>query len=226
MIKFLEREMQPILFKDRTEAGRKLGKELKGYKDQNPVVLAIPAGGVPVAVEVAKFLECPLDLVIVRKIQYPWTTEAGFGAATADGIVWLGPEAEKLPPEIVKAQTQKALKEVKHRVKVFLGKRKETNLAAKTAILVDDGLAAGSTMMAAIKSVRKKKPAKIFVAIPTASAGAVNLLKNHADGIIDLYVHPEGLPFAVASSYKNWYDLTDEEVKEYLKMKGEKNEVF
>ena len=85
---------------------------------------------------------------------------------------------------------------------------------------MDDGLATGSTMIAAVRTIRKKKPSQIIVATPTASEGAVELLKNEADKVITLYQHPKDLPFAVASSYRKWHDLTDEEVKKYLKMKG------
>lgn len=206
----------PVLFKDRIEAGKKLGQELKKLDLENPIVLAIPSGGVPVGVEVAKILKCPFNLVVVRKIQFPWTTEAGFGAVAFDGTLYLGPQVEELPEEIVKIQTKKALEEVKHRQKEFLEGRKEIEISGKTVILIDDGLATGSTMFVAIKSIRKRNPAKIFVAVPTSSEGAVDLLKNEADKIITLYKHPVSFPFAVASSYQEWHDLTDEEVKSYL----------
>jgi len=210
----------PILFQNRLEAGMKLGQELKKLALKNPVVLAIPSGGVPVGKEVTKILKCPFSLIIVRKIQFPWTTEAGFGAVAADGTFYLGPDAKKLPNKVVEAQTQKAVKEVKHREKEFLKGRKKVNVKGKTTILVDDGLATGSTMIAAVRTIRKKKPSQIIVATPTASEGAVELLKNEADKVITLYQHPKDLPFAVASSYRKWHDLTDEEVKKYLKMKG------
>lgn len=206
----------PVLFKDRVEAGRKLGQELRKLNLKNPIVLAIPSGGVPVGIEVAKILNCPFDLIIARKIQFPWTTEAGFGAVTADEVFYLKEEKRRLPPNLIKIQTQKALQEVERREKEFLKRRKGEKISGKTVILVDDGLAAGSTMMVAIKSIRLEKPAQIIVAVPTASASSVKLLKGQADKIISLHVHPEGLPFAVASSYKNWHDLTNYEVKGFL----------
>lgn len=209
----------PVIFKDRVEAGKRLGQKLKKLKIKDPFVLAIPSGGVPVGKEIAKILNCPLDLLIVRKIQFPWTTEAGFGAIAADGTVYLGPTARDLSQAIIKRQSQKAQEEVKQREKLFLKGRKRPNLKDKTVILVDDGLAAGSTMFTAIQLVNKKKPVKIIVATPTASAGAVNLIKKLTDQIIALYRHPKNLPFAVASSYEKWHDLTDEEVLEYLDQK-------
>jgi len=207
----------PILFKDRLEGGQKLASELKKLNLKNAVVLAIPAGGVPVGLEIAKALKCPFDLIIVRKIQFPWTTEAGFGAVASDGTSFIGPMAEQLTPEEIRNQTQKAIDEVKHREKEFLKGRERPEIKGKTAILVDDGLATGSTMFEAIKSARKKSPNQIIIAAPTASGGAVKLLESEADKIVTLYQHPKGQPFAVASSYQEWHDLTDKEIKEYLK---------
>lgn len=205
------------IFKDRVEAGKKLGEKLKKLNLENLVVVAIPSGGVPVGKEVAKSLDCPLDLIIVRKIQFPWTTEAGFGAVAADGTLYLGPEAEGFNEKIVKEQIKKAIKKVKHREELFLRERKKIDLKNKTAILIDDGLAAGSTMLTAVQSIQKRKPKKIIVAVPTASANAVRLIKPHVNQLISLYIHPQNLPFAVASSYQNWRDLGDEEVLSLIK---------
>jgi len=210
----------PVLFKDRLQAGQKLGQKLKELKIKNPLVLAIPSGGVPVGKEVATILKAPLSLVIARKIQFPWTTEAGFGAVAADGTLYLGPAAENLPEEIIEEQTEIALNEVKYRQKEFLKTTKRINLKNKTVILVDDGLASGATMLVAVRSVKKQKPAKIIVAVPTTSWSAFQLIKEelgNGGDIISLYVHPRNLPFAVAFSYQEWHDLSDEEVKEYLK---------
>lgn len=207
----------PAIYKDRVEAGKKLGLRLKTLSLENPVVVVIPSGGVPVGKQVAKVLNSPLDLIIVRKIQFPWTTEAGFGAVAADGTIYLGPDSKRLDDKTVKEQTEKATKEVKYREKEFLKRRKKVDLKGKTAILIDDGLAAGSTMLTAVESIRKKKPKKIIVAVPTASQNAVSLIKPHVDKLISLYIHPENLPFAVASSYQSWHDLTDKEVLSFIK---------
>lgn len=206
----------PTLYRDRTEAGQRLGQELQGLELENAVVVAIPAGGVPVGAELARILGAPLDIIIARKIQFPWTTEAGFGAVVSDGTAYLGPHSRNLPRQVVEAQTQKAIQEVQHRKKEFLEGRKETELSGKDVILVDDGLATGSTMLAAVTSVKKKGPRRVIVAVPTASGAAVRLLEPHVDQLISLYVHPRHMPFAVASAYQNWYDLTDQEVKKYL----------
>nr|MBC7245225.1 phosphoribosyltransferase [Chloroflexota bacterium] len=205
-----------MLFRDRVEAGKKLAQKLLELKLSDPLILAIPAGGVPVGAQIAKALGAPLDLMIARKIQFPWTTEAGFGAVVSDGTVYLGPHSAHLPRTVVEAQTEKARREVEHRMREFRGDRAPVDLAGKEVILVDDGLATGSTMLAAVQSVRKKQPKAVIVAVPTASGTAVKLLKPHVEALIALYVHPEHLPFAVASTYEHWYDLSDDEVKQYL----------
>jgi putative phosphoribosyl transferase len=207
---------QPTLFTDRTEAGKQLARQLQELQLENAVVLAIPAGGVPVGREIARSLGAALDLIIARKIQFPWTTEAGFGAVVSDGTVFLGPHSHSLPREVIEAQTRKAQSEVEHRKKEFLGERAETDVSGKAVILVDDGLATGSTMLAAVQAVKKKGAKEVIVAVPTASGTAVRLLKPNVDRLISLYVHPEQMSFAVASSYLHWHDLTDQEVKQYL----------
>lgn len=155
--------------------------------------------------------------IIVRKIQFPWTNEAGFGSVAADGTIYYSPDSQNLSREVIDLQTKKAIREVKHRVKECLKGRKRIELVGKTVVLVDDGLAAGSTMLTAIKSVKKKNPRKIIVAVPTASENAFDLINPHVFKLISLYVHPKNLPFAVALSYQEWHDLTDLEVKEYLR---------
>lgn len=207
----------PAIYKDRTEAGKKLGQKLKQLDFENVVVLAIPSGGVPIGKEVAKILNSPLDIIVICKIQFPWTTEAGFGAAATNGIVYLNSLSERLPQKIVNIQTGKAQAKVKRRESKFLKERRRVKVKGKTVILVDDGLAAGSTMLVAVQSVKKKQPTRIIIAVPTASEGAVKVIKPYVNKLISLYIHPKDFPFAVASSYQRWHDLTDQEVKDYLK---------
>jgi len=209
----------PVLFKNRSEAGQKLAQKLKKLALKNPVVFAIPNGGVPVGVKIAQSLKCPLELVIVRKIQFPWTTEAGFGAISPDGTLYLNPHAEELDPQTIKTQAQKTLQQIRKREKELLPvKKRSLNLKDKTVILVDDGLATGITMMAAIGFLQKKQPARIIIAVPTASDEALKLLKNQVQKLITLYQHPQNWPFAVACSYEEWHDLTAQEVKRYLRL--------
>ncbi len=208
-----------MIYKDRTEAGQKLAKELEKYKDKNVIVFAIPNGGVPVGFEIAKKLECSLDVMIVRKILYPWTTEAGFGAVDPEGGVIL----EKgiltqlgITKRIIDAQVEKAKQQLKGKIKKFRKEKTYPELRGKTAILVDDGLATGYSMLVSLRFLKKKKPDKIIVAVPTASQGAYEKIKKETDEIVCPDVR-SGFPFAVADAYKKWHDVPDEEVLEYLK---------
>ncbi len=206
-----------FVFEDRTDAGKKLAALLKKVLLKDPVVLAIPSGGVPVAVEVAKALNAPLIPLVVRKIQLPWDTEAGFGAVNQFGDVFLHKEIIEslgLTAEEVQVQTQKAVKSVRKRLDLF--KVKELpSLHGKEAIIVDDGLASGYTMLAALEAVKRLKPDKIIVAVPTCSASSAALIVP----LVDLLVcanYRRGLPFAVADAYRNWRDLNEEEVLKIL----------
>lgn len=208
----------PVIFKDRLETGKKLAREVARLKLVSPIVLAIPCGGVPVGAEIAKKLKCPLNLIILRKLQIPQNPEAGFGAITSDGTVISNPEIAPflgLSEEEIDLIVKKTIAEIKRREKVF-GVVK-SNLINKSVILVDDGLASGYTMLAAVRSIKKQKAKAIVVAVPTASGRAVQLIKSEIDKLICLYEHPADLPFAVASSYKNWHDLEDKEVSEILR---------
>lgn len=212
------------VFKDRIEAGQKLAKELENYKDKDVIVFAIPNGGVPVGFEIAKKLDCPLDVIIVRKILYPWTTEAGFGAVDPEGGVILEKSIIKqlvLSKKAIDTQIEKAKEQLEEKIKKFrkarlTGKEKTyPELTGKTAILVDDGLATGYSMLLSVKFLKKKKAEKIIVTVPTASQNAYEKIKKEADQIICPDVR-SGFPFAVADAYEEWYDVPDEEVLEYL----------
>lgn len=206
------------IFKNRTEAGRRLAKKLEEFKNGNIIVFAIPNGGVPVAYEIAKVLNASLDLLIIRKILYPWTTEAGFGAIDPDGTVILEKnliEKDFLSNKDVKMQTKKAREQLKLKIKKLREKDKYPDLNKKIAVVVDDGLATGYSMLLAIRFLKKRKPEKIVVVVPTASYGAYEKVKKEADRVICPNVKKE-LPFAVADAYSNWYDVPDEEVLGYL----------
>ena len=213
------------VFKDREEAGKKLAEFLKNKlkERENLVVLAIPRGGVPIGCIVARELGAELDLVIVKKIPVPWDPEAGFGAITPDGdifvddriIAYLG-----LDKKTIRQLADEVLSEIRRREKAFLGDRSRVSLEHKSVVLVDDGLATGYTMLAAVKYAKKRNPKNIFIATPTASGGALSRLAKHVDTIFCLNVRA-GIPyFAVADAYVYWTDLTDEDVIEYLRKFG------
>lgn len=203
------------VFRDRFQAGKLLADKLHEYSgNPNVIILALPAGGVPVGYTVAKELAVQVDVIIVRKIQIPWNTEAGFGAITWDGKILLNEDLVKqldLTEEEIESAIQKTKSNVQERLRKFRDDKPAPNLADKVVILVDDGLASGFTMLAAARSVRESKPKKIIVAVPTASLGAIEMLSPAVDVIVCLNVR-SGPSFAVAEAYENWYDLTDDEV--------------
>ena len=206
--------MDAELFRSRSDAGKRLAERLLDYEGQDAVVLAIPRGGVPVGAEVAKRLNARLDVIIPRKIPIPWNPEAGFGAITADGTIVLNQRMVKslgLSKEEIQAIADEVREEIERRTKEYRDEMPPPDVRGKTVILVDDGLASGYTMLAAIESVRKHGPAKVIVAVPVASSGAARLVSPRTDGMVAL-VTSERLPFAVAEFYREWRDLTDEEV--------------
>lgn len=207
-----------VLYQDRNDAGKKLAEELKEYKGKNVLVFAIPRGGVPVGYEVAKFLETSLDVIVARKLHIPWEPEAGFGALAPDGTMILNEEMVVdfgIDKKTIEEVKDEVLKEIKRREKIYREEKPFSEIKNRTVIIVDDGLASGYTMIAAVKFLRKMKPTKIVVAVPTASENAYNEVKKIADEVISLYVQ-KGYPYAVASFYQEWHDLTDEEVIKYL----------
>jgi putative phosphoribosyl transferase len=209
-----------FVFKDRLHAGALLADKLRPLlADRDVCLLAVPAGGVAVGYVVSQKLKIPLDVAIVRKIQIPWNTEAGFGAVTWDGRVLLNELLVAqlgLNTETVEQCISQAREMVRQRMRKFRGNRPFPDLNGKTVILVDDGLASGFTMLAAAKSIRNQHPEKIVIAVPTASAGAIELLASSVDELVCPNIRG-GPIFAVADAYENWYDLSDDEVLELLR---------
>ena len=207
------------VFSDRHDAGRQLGALVKTLPDiRDPLVLAIPAGGVPVGREVAVALGAPLSLAVVRKIRIPGSTESGFGAVTWDGQVLINERLRAAlglsGPEVDKAIAA-TRKNVTERVARFTAGRRLPSPAGKTVILTDDGLASGFTMLAAVQSIRLQKPARILAAVPTASASSAGMVSRQVDHLVCLNIRSSSM-FAVADAYEQWYDLEDREVLEEL----------
>ncbi|RJR33058.1 MAG: phosphoribosyltransferase [Deltaproteobacteria bacterium] len=206
------------VFKDRTMAGRLLADRLSGYGGQEVRLFAIPAGGVPVAAEIARALKLPLDLVIVRKIQLPWTTEAGFGALNPAGEAVFNEELLSrvhLSPQDIERQVQKTLVTLREREERLRQNRPYPDLAGAATIIVDDGLASGYTMRLAVNFLKGKGAGRIIVAVPTASARTAQDLLPLVDELYCLNVRG-GWSFAVAEAYEDWYDLDEEEVLEIM----------
>ena len=209
-----------FVFKDRLHAGELLASKLQNHiSRENAQLLAIPAGGVPVGYAVATRLSVPLDVVIVRKIQIPWNPEAGFGAIAWDGTVVLNEALVAqlgLSTELIRWCISQTQETIRRRLEKFRDDKPLPELKNKTVALIDDGLASGFTMLTAVKSVKKRKPEKLIVAVPTASQSATEFVAPNVDKLICLNVR-RGPIFAVADAYQEWHDLSDEEVIEFLR---------
>jgi putative phosphoribosyl transferase len=206
-------------FKDRRDAGRQLAERLLRLKDKHPVVLGLPRGGVPVGLEVARALAAPLDLVLVRKIGAPDNQELAVGAI-ADGehpdlvIDQRLVTALDISAEYLDAAKSAALAEIKRRRHVWLGDRPPVEIAGCTAIIVDDGIATGATMRAAVRATRHRKPKRIVLAVPVAAQEALEDLRREVDEVVCL-----DSPYdfrAVGYFYRQFPQLRDAEVTELL----------
>jgi len=204
------------LFNDREDAGKQLARALQSYKSKKPLVLAIPRGGVEVGYQVARYLQTDFSVIITRKLPYPDNSEAGFGAIAEDGSLFLFEEASQwLPEETIKEIIQEQTQEVQRRITVLRQGKPLPNISNKTVILVDDGIAMGSTMHAAVLVCQKKKAKLIIVAAPVASERITEEFEQIVDDVVIL--EKPAFFYAVAQAYRHWYDVSDEEVLTLLK---------
>lgn len=211
------RDRAPV-FANRAEAGQRLAGMLHEFRDSGALVAAIPAGGVPVAAEIAAGLNLELDVLPVSKILLPWNTESGFGAVAFDGSMWLNETTVLrlgLSPDAVKRSTAKARSKVEHRLTLLRGDRRLPELVGRTVLTVDDGIAAGSTMRVAIAALRHLGADRVVVVVPTGHASSVAAIAELADETWCANVRG-GFSFAVADAYEHWYDVGDSEVIELL----------
>jgi len=209
---------QPI-FENRYDAGRQLAAKLTEYKSQSVVVLAIPNGGVLVALGVALALEAEFNLIISRKIPLPLSPEGGFGAVTDDGTIILNEEVVKktgLSQQQITYQVSQVRNGIRQRSLLYHKDRPPPVVSGKTVIIIDDGVASGFTMMAAVESVRYRRPREIIVAVPVASATALKQVEKIADKVITCVAGfaPE---FYVSDFYRYWHEPGDDEVIQCLK---------
>jgi len=204
------------MFKDRKDAGQKLAQALLKYKEEYPLVLAIPRGGVELGYEVAKALECELSLIICRKLPYPDNPESGFGAIAEDDSVYINPMAAAYVPDtMIKQIIHEQSLEIRRRILTLREGKPLPEIKDRTVILVDDGIAMGSTMHTAVTLCKKYKAKKIIVAVPVAGRRSIEEFSHIVDEMIVL---ESPLNFhAVAQVYENWYDVSDEEVLSLLK---------
>ncbi|MEJ0094105.1 MAG: phosphoribosyltransferase [Methylocella sp.] len=207
-------------FSDRREAGRRLARALAKFARSSPVILALPRGGVPVAFEVAKALHATLDLLIVRKIGAPGHEELGLGAVVdgSDPQIVMNEEAMRIvhpPPGYVEAEAQRQFQEIERRRRLYLGQRRAAPIKGRFVIVVDDGIATGGTIRAALKALRRAGAKRIVLAVPVAPRDTLDALRLEADEIVCLST-PE--PFsAVGLHYADFKQTSDEEVIQLLK---------
>jgi putative phosphoribosyl transferase len=203
------------MFKDRTEAGKTLARELRKRAFDKPAVLALPRGGVPVALEIARALAAPLDLVLVRKIGHPLQPELALGAIV-DGEhpeLVLNEEVAAVTPDLahyLEAAKTTALAEIDRRRKVYLGERPQVDMRGRSAIVVDDGIATGATVRAALKALRHQHPKRIVLAVPVAPRDRLESLRREVDEIVCLDT-PEPF-YAIGSFYKDFRPIEDADV--------------
>lgn len=205
-------------FQDREEAGRWLGRELAPYaRRADVVVLALPRGGVPVAYEVARALACPLDVLVVRKLGVPGHEELAMGAIAAGGVRVLNDallRQLRIPPAAIDEAAAREQEEVERRDRAYHGDRPRPELRGRTVILVDDGLATGATMRAAVAAVRARGPARVVVAVPVAARETCEEMEREVDDVV-CALTPE--PFhAVGLWYESFDQTTDAQVRALL----------
>ena len=193
--------------------GRRLAAELSSYAGEGPIILALPRGGVPVGHEIARALHAPLDVWVVRKVGVPWHPELGAGAVAEGGYVYLNPEvleqvglSEAELAEVVESKQR----EVQERVRVFRGNHRPPVLRDRTVILVDDGIATGGTVLAAIRSIRAQEPKAIVLAVPVAAPDAIEVLTPEVDRLVCLKTPPD--LYAIGLWYRDFSQVSDSEV--------------
>jgi predicted phosphoribosyltransferase len=205
------------VFRDRASAGKVLAGMLEEFRSSHAMVMGIPAGGIAVAVEIARELHLPLEIAVVSKITLPWNSEAGYGAVAFDGTVILNEEflsRLNLSDQEIQTGIKKTEQKVSRRVTMFRGNRPFPDFK-RPIILVDDGLASGFTLRVAIKALHRNGVTNLILAVPTAHSESVQMILEEVEAIYCPNLR-SGLSFAVADAYERWSDLDEEEVKRIL----------
>jgi len=207
------------MFRDRTDAGGRLAAQLLRLKDRNPVVLALPRGGVAIGAEIARRLGAPLDIVLVRKIGVPWQPELALGAVADGGRpeIFIDEgmqQALAIPEAYVREETARQLAEIERRRQSYCAGRPAVEIGGRTAIVVDDGIATGATMRVALRAVRRQGPAWLVLAAPVAAAETLAALAGEADESVSIAA-PQGLG-AIGFYYEDFHQMSDDEVTQLL----------
>jgi predicted phosphoribosyltransferase len=207
------------VFADRHDAGQVLASMLEDYRGTDAVVVALPAGGVPVALPIADQLELPLEVTPVSKITLPWNTEVGYGAVAYDGTVRLN---QALLPHFglsdseIEQGIERTHAKVRRRMRALRGSDAAPELAGRTVIVVDDGLASGFTMRVALEALAKLSPEELVVAVPTAHQDSIARIADDCDRVVCANIRG-GRQFAVARAYREWHDVSEDELVQLLR---------
>jgi putative phosphoribosyl transferase len=214
----LQSALASMLFRDRFDAGHRLASLLREYAHRPDVlVLGLPRGGVPVAYAVAQELGVALDVFLVRKLGVPGQEELAMGAVASGGLRFINSEVVSelaISPDQIERVAESEQRELERRDRLYRGERPQPPISGKTVILIDDGLATGSSMRAAVRALRQHSPAQIIVAVPVAAASTCNLLRNEADTVVCLET-PQPF-YAVGQWYRDFSQTTDDEVRDLL----------
>lgn len=205
------------MFKDRSDAARQLAQQLSAYKGQNPLILAIPRGAAPMGKIIATALQGQLDVVLVHKLCAPHQPEVAIGAIDENGRAWLAPHAAAMgaTAAYVRAEEDKQLQVLQERRRRYTAVHPRIDARGRLVIVVDDGLATGSTMMAALTSLRQQHPAKLVCAVPVASEETLDKIRALADDVVCLSVPPDFE--AVGQFYRQFPQVQDDEVVAILR---------
>ena len=195
-----------MIFKDRYYAGSKLAEKLSKYRNTKSVVLAIPRGGLEVGFVISKKLGLPLDIILTKKIGHPFNKEYAIGAVSIHGKIITD---NSVPEEYIKKETKRLRDLLKKMYKTYIGKSQPLDLKDKNVIITDDGIATGSTILAAINIVKKNKPKKVIIAIPVSHTDAIEKIKDESDDIVCLKV--DSSLAAIGQYYENFEQVSDEE---------------
>ncbi|WP_022947424.1 phosphoribosyltransferase [Methylohalobius crimeensis] len=216
-----------MFFTNREEAGRLLAARLEKFRDRNPVILALPRGGLPVGYEIATTLDAPLDIILVRKIGAPGSPELAAGAVVDGDHPELILNQEvisilNIPDDFLEDRKKQQLIEIERRRELYLAGRPPISVEDRTAIVVDDGVATGSTVRAAVHALKRRKPKQVVIAVPVAPPETARQLAQEADEVICLDT-PDPF-YAIGVFYQDFAQLTDEDVIHILKMAEEKQQ--
>jgi predicted phosphoribosyltransferase len=198
------------IYKDRVEAGQKLAQSLERYEDERPIILAMPRGGVVVAFEIAQKLHALLDVIVVRKLGAPFQPEYAIGAIAPNDVLVLNDEAKfywQSDESVLQEIVSKEKVEMERRIKFYRGNNKALDIAGRVVVIVDDGVATGQSALAAIKSVRKLKPAKIIFAVPVGAKDSLAVIKKEVDEVICLATPT---PFSAVGIWYARFDQTED----------------